>query len=680
MNITNIKLLILFSAFFTILSASPKSFDIPLYENSISNITLDDPAWETNGIKFTKFYSVYPELDTNPSYSPTIYLLFDGNNIGIKFFCPKKEKTISTSTTRDFNMFGQDGFSVLLDTYNNKRSAYLFGINSNNIQSDCYGDNAAESQDPSWDAEWYSETRELSDGWEGKIIIPIKDLRFNNGKWGINFLEAIKRIKGTPKVEVISWTPPRTALIDPSTFGEINIPLKKESANKTFKIIPYFASFYEPVIYKAKAGIDLGGTFKNNYSINLTYNPDFAQIEGDIDQINLSKTNLWLQEKRPFFMEKGDILSSLLTLMYTRSIDTIKYGGKITGNLNGMDIYSFYVFEKSDTSNNIFCLRTKNNFGDNWVGFYETSKLKDNFFNHSIGIDGKLKLLFQSDLNYAVAATYTKGLPNKNNFAYVFEIRRSTINKGLMYNFSYKEFQENYNPEVGFVSLPQIRSGNGSLSYIFPINYFGIQSISPSLSYSNWRNINDNSLILESYQPSIGINFKRIFNLGYSIKKYTRLINNQYFNNLTNNLNVNIVPSGKFNMSVFYIFGKYYNSNLYYPGVSVSTTPRDNLSMAFSLDYFFVNNDDHKEKTLISSVIINWNITKKLTYRTFLQWSDESNELQYNSLISYDFFVGSHIYLAWNEVRDISNFNFQNKNLPLTDRTLYLKICYTFKI
>jgi len=677
-NLSMVVSIFFFFAVTPFLRASTKKLNVPICNFSILNISLGSPLWKKYGVKLDNFYSVYPKLDTNPSYAPTVYLLFDGENLGIRFFCPKKEKPVSTSSTRDFSLVGQDGFGVYLDTYNNKRSAYFISINVNNIQSDFYGDNAVESKDPSWDAEWYSKTRKLHNGWEGEIIIPIKILRFKNGVWGFNVIEAIKRIKGNPKVESISWVVPKSALVDPSTFGEIKLDVGKSSIKNHIELIPYFAGTYKPLEYKG--GVDLEGVFHNNYNINLTYNPDFAQIEGDIDQINLSKTKLWLQEKRPFFMEKGDILNSMLQLMYTRIIEKIKYGGKITGNFRGADLYSFLVSAGNDSAKHILCFRAKKDFNKNWLGLYEVSKLEANYYNHSIEGDGGLKLPFNSNLDFALAKTFTRGLTNKNNLAYEFELKRTPLNKGLVYNLSYKELQENYNREVGFVSLPQIKSKDLYFYYIFPIDYFGIQHITPGISYDNWRNFSDNSLILDESNPFVWINFNRFLDLNFSLDKTLRLYNDMYFHNLIYLISANIVPSGIFKIYSFYMFGTYYSSNLEYPGISIFLTPLSNLSLDFSMDYFYTHNNDQNEKIKIFSLKENWNITKKLSFRSFLQWTDVSEEFQANFLLAYDFFVGSHIYLVWNEKRDISDFSYKNRYIPLENRTFFVKICYGFKI
>ena len=669
-------ILIVFALF---LKGESKLINVPICKFSILNIPLDSPLWEEYGVKLDNFYSVYPELDTNPPYAPTVYLLFDGKNLGVKFFCPKKESPIATSTTRDFNLFGQDGFVVLLDTYNNDRSAYCISINANNVQSDFFGDNAVTSQDPSWDAEWYSKTRVLHNGWEGEIIIPIKILRFNKGEWGFNVMELIKRVEGSPQIECISWTVPKKALIDPSTFGKVKLDVGKSFVKHNIELIPYIAGSYKPFEYKK--GIDFGWTLLNNYTINLTYNPDFAQIEGDIDQINLSKTKLWLQEKRPFFMEKGDILNSMLNLMYTRNIEEIKYGGKITGNLKGFDLYSFGVLEeRSDTGIKYFCFRAKKSFGKNWLGFYEASKVKTDYYNHGIEGDGSIILPFDSYFDFAIAKTFTKGLPNRDNLAYKINISRAPLNNGVAYNFSYMELQGNYNPEAGFVSLPQIKSTNIYISYIFPIDGFGVQNITPGLSYTNWKDVNVNTLILDELHPSVNINFKRFFNLGISLDKTLRFYNGEYFHNSTHSFYVAMTPSRIFKVSANYMFGKYYGDELKYPSISFSSTPFNNLSFDLTFDYFYTSNINQNERIKVFSIKENWNITKKLSFRTFLQWTDVSKEFQANFLLAYDFFVGSHIYLVWNEIRDISDFRHDNLNLPLKHRIFFVKVCYGIRI
>ena len=652
------------------------SLELTPIDINISRISLHDTLWEKYGTKIDSFYAIYPEVDTNPPYAPAVYILFDGENLGIKFFCPKEEPPIFTSTTRDFSFTSQDAFGILIDTYNNGRSAYLLSVNAINVQSDAYGDNAAVSQDPSWDAEWYSETNLTDNGWEGMIITPIKIFRFRGGLWGLNFIESIKRVKGTPKTEVLSWSIPVSNIIDPSTFRKIKLALPDAPMTTPLEIIPYFASSYKPFQYKA--GCDLGWVIRNNYSINLTYNPDFAQIEGDVDQIDLSKTKLFLLEKRPFFMEKSDILSSILQLLYTRSIEEIRYGAKITGNYNGFDLYSFFVSEGGNSPSDIICLRSKKDFKNNWFGFYEVSKFAPDHYNHSLSLDGGVKIPFDVDLDFAFSKTFTGGLTGGDDFAFRCDLTRYPINEGFGAVLSYRVLQQNYNPELGFISVPNVKAGYYNLSYTFSLDNSFVQSITPGAYYSNWTRCSDKKLMQDEIGPYLGISFPKYLDINLFIEKTYRLYEDRYYNNLTYAANATIYPSGSMKIFTSYTFGKYYDAFLKYPAISFSLYPLRNVSLDFSMDYF-TTTGENEEQVMITSVRGNWNVTDKLSFRYFIQWTDISYEFQTNFLLAYDFSVGSHIYIVLNETRDISNFSALNTLPPLIDRKLYLKLCYSFK-
>jgi len=644
----------------------------------IKDASIDDEIWE-KGVEINNFHAIYPGMG-KPSVDVKVYLLFDGEYLGIKFVITKKEPVISVSTIRDFPILREDCFGILLDSQNNKRSAYAFFVNPSNIQSDLYGDNAIESQDPAWDGEWYSKTKVFERGWKGIICIPIEILKFTGNEWGINLLLCIRRKQGKPQKEIITWEIPERSWIEPETFENLRLDLNIGTNKKMYSFIPYLVFPYPYT--GCKSGIDIVMALHHGHSLNFTFNPDYAQIEGDRDMINITKTNPYLQEKRPFFMEKNDILSSLIELMYTRNIENIKYGLKYVGDEGGFSMYSFGILaEENDTTTDFFCWRTKKGIGKaDWFGLYGTAKIKGKHKNLTASVDGQVELPFSSRLNMAIAKSYTTGLENVQNLAYRFDLRKETIKSGPAVTISLRDIQENFNPETGFLSMYNLRAKYINLSYTILLQRVFLQNLYPGIIYANWRKSSDDSLLMDYLNPYLGIVFEKLAELNLFFEKEYRFWEGKYYENKIYTINLNLYPSGKTYLSINYLFGYYYNQILRYPSISISMTPLECLSLKLSFDNYHIIGDENEDVERILVIKENWNITKKLSFRTFIQWTDLSEEIQANFLLSYDFSVDSHVYFVWNEIRDINEFPFTNRNLPLKERKLVAKICYCFKM
>ncbi|HVE80197.1 MAG TPA: DUF5916 domain-containing protein [Gemmatimonadaceae bacterium] len=219
-----------------------------------------------------------------------------------------------------------DGFYVTIDSYHDRRTGFGFALNPRNVQRDFVVYNGAETDD-SWDAVWSSATRVDTAGWYAEVRIPLSQLRFSAGdtsaggvgvradlRWGINFTRWIARRR-----EDTHWSlVPRDAPAWAAHWGELR-GLRLTSAPRRLEVVPYtvgrltrdapaagdpFHRLNDPF---GTAGADVRVGLTPNVTLTAAINPDFGQVEADPAVVNLGAYEIFLPERRPFFVEGIDI-------------------------------------------------------------------------------------------------------------------------------------------------------------------------------------------------------------------------------------------------------------------------------------------------------------------------------------------------------------------------------------
>ncbi|MEZ4943821.1 MAG: DUF5916 domain-containing protein [Saprospiraceae bacterium] len=285
---------------------------------------LDEPAWQhaQMGVDFSKQFPV----DTGLADAHTeVLLTFDDRNLYIGVICrqPRADYTVQ-SLKRDFAGNTSDAINVLLNPSKDGLNGFLFSLSPINVQREALIDNGT-TQSFEWDNRWTSAVRNYDDHWVAEMAIPFKTLRYSvaesDNSWLVNFVRV--RIKNW---EVSTWRPvPRQFAANNLAFcHELQwaSPPPKPGANVS--LIPYTTArrdvFYqrEPnsleVLDKpGRNDFDLGGDAKiavsPSLNLDLTFNPDFSQVEVDRQVANLSRFELFFPERRQFFLENRDLFA-----------------------------------------------------------------------------------------------------------------------------------------------------------------------------------------------------------------------------------------------------------------------------------------------------------------------------------------------------------------------------------
>ncbi|MCK5471342.1 MAG: carbohydrate binding family 9 domain-containing protein, partial [Cyclobacteriaceae bacterium] len=325
---------------------------------------LNEKDWESAD-KATNFWQYFP-MDTMISNTVSeAKITFDDQflYVGFKIIDPVPGPWVTTSLRRDFRGNHNDVISVIFDPFSDRTNGIIFGINPFGVQregllSGITGSSRAQSGfSLSWDNKWYSEAKTYDGYWTAEMAIPFKTLRYKGGStaWKANFYRLDSKT-----AERSTWgNIPRNQNIFSLAFsGDLlfDQPLPNPGAN--ISIIPYVSGLVSrdfidgsETEYKSNIGGDIKIGVTPSLNLDLTFNPDFSQVEADVQQSNLTRFELFYPEKRQFFLENQDIFASFgasrIRPFFSRRIgiaqdpntslfvqNKIHYGARLSGRID----------------------------------------------------------------------------------------------------------------------------------------------------------------------------------------------------------------------------------------------------------------------------------------------------------------------------------------------------------
>ncbi len=274
---------------------------------------LDDACWTNEGTWSQNFIQNTPVERGIPTYPTKIKILYDNKNIyfALRAWDPEPGKINRFVGNRDDNSIG-DLISVCFDTYHDFRAGTEFNINAGGNKTDLIvSDNLTINLN--WNAVWEGKTVVNDSSWTVEFRIPLSQLRYNHSDsgmvWGLHVRRIVRRIQETDQWSLI----PRKNSGHVYSFGEMH-GLESIRKPRLIEFLPYVSGkiISEPRIplspyskgtrKNGNAGID-AKVGLGDFTLDLTVNPDFGQIEADPSVMNLTAFETFYEEKRPFFLE-----------------------------------------------------------------------------------------------------------------------------------------------------------------------------------------------------------------------------------------------------------------------------------------------------------------------------------------------------------------------------------------
>ncbi|HKJ69098.1 MAG TPA: DUF5916 domain-containing protein [bacterium] len=372
-------------------------------------------------------------------------ILYDDENLYIGVWCwdSEPEKIIQQITPRGTS--GPDNLMLFLDTYHDHRTGYKFTVSTTGVQLDelRYDD---VKRDSNWNGVWSSAGSVDDRGWYAEVMIPFFNLRFRNQSeqiWGFNIMRSISKnaSRGQWKPHLPEWD--NTTRM--SQLGHI-LGIRDIKTGRQFELRPYgLSGSTESVNTPATSELSLGGDLRYspipNITTDVTINPDFAQVDADVFQINLTRFPTRFPELRPFFTERTNIFNTPMELFYSRRIGArgdiiggVKMTGKFArgfefgtlGNLTGESIFSANqtagsTFEKARFG--VFRVK-KDLMGSSSIGLLAATKEQEHTYNRVLGLDGSFILSTHNLLDLQVATGRTEAGYSRN-MAYTLSLTRT---------------------------------------------------------------------------------------------------------------------------------------------------------------------------------------------------------------------------------------------------------------
>jgi len=383
---------------------------------------LDEPVWAT--IKpITEFVQRLPLDGGEPTEKSEMRVAFNNNFIyfGFTFFDSEPEKVRATILNRGGWIHRDDKLEIALDTYHDRRNAYLFEMNPLGTQDDALitDENRPGLDEWAWDGVYISEGNVTDFGWVLEVAIPWTTLRFPN-KDELTMGLAIKRYINR-KNESVIW--PHIGLEYSSDIYQVsqyaNLKgLKNIKRSKDIKIKPFAIGGTQNQITDEKTvndnigngGGDIYYGLKSNLTLNLTYNTDFAQVEADNAQINLTRFNLFYPEKREFFLTRSKLFafgnSRQTEVFFSRKIglnQDVVGGARLFGQIGKTSIGALNIHTRADgdlPATHYNAIRLRKDVRDRTtVGAIITDVSSKGVRNSVYGIDGQMRFWGNSSVS-----------------------------------------------------------------------------------------------------------------------------------------------------------------------------------------------------------------------------------------------------------------------------------------
>jgi hypothetical protein len=469
---------------------------------------VDDDGWK--GISSTsRFFAVLP-MDTGYAKVLTeVKMCFDDKNLYLLAINYEKlEGTYRVeSLRRDFSFGKNDNFLLFLDPFNDQTNGFTFGANAMGAQWDglLYDGGKA---DLSWDNKWLSAVQSEPDKWTLEMAIPFTTLRYkaNTDKWGVNFSRL--DMKTTEKS---AWAPvPRqfpTASL--AYTGYLAWPEPPPSPGTNISVIPFTLGSYSgnkltnTTKRKVDLGLDAKVAISSSMNLDLTINPDFSQVEVDVQQTNLDRFELFFPERRQFFIENGDLFNNFgynnIRPFFSRRIglqNKITAGVRLSGKLNknwrlGVMDMQMQANENEVHGTNfaVFAIQRKifqrSNIGAILVN-REKMGASSNPANRNIGIE----------YNLASANNFWRGKVFYLNTLSTKKADRDQLlaadiqytNKNLSYGLKWEDVGNQVNAETGFVPRTGYKRLLPTVGYLFFPTSGKILSHGPSIEFNYYFN------------------------------------------------------------------------------------------------------------------------------------------------------------------------------------------------
>ena len=599
---------------------------VPLSSKPTIDGVLDDSVWSEAAV-VEGFVQFVPQFGQPSPFRTVVRVGYTKDALYIALRChdPEPNQMSAAVTSRDGSLENDDSVVVLIDTFHDRRTAYYFVTNTLGVQGDGKVGNNGRVVESEWDGTWECASSQTADGWTAEFAIPFKILRFSGGQdatWGINFFRHIPR-----RLETSVWSGPGESEWRVSSFGELTgLDIDSVGAKK-YAVIPYglvvVEKGKEPVF---EAGVDLRFRVAEGLSGDLTLNPDFALVEADVEQINLTRFELFVPEKRPFFLEGNEMFDQRIRQFYSRRIGDITWGGKLIGNLWGFDMAAIASKANldpgdddgtdSDSADYTVLRLQRGVFDGSTVGLLAANRGVGSEQAGSIGLD--TTLFFTETLGLTAQFLRSHGPEHDGALGWFlrpafdsanshFHIRYTNLDVGL---------KENVNA-IGFLEDDDRKEFDTEVEHVFWFEDSAFERIEGKINYNRYWS-QDGVLRSWELESDVEVVFANFWQVELSYVDAYELFEKEFRNSITS-LQVGYDNRAGKSIAVEVGTGRNFDSDLQLATLEVGLNLLDALNLGYEGTWLQLDPDPEDESTWIHVFRANYHFTNDLYVNLFWQ-------------------------------------------------------------
>ena len=732
---------------------------------------LDDAVWQ-RATRITEFVQQSP-LEGQPATEDTeVYIAYDDEHLYFGIYAHYSQPSMmrANRVDRDQAFFGDDIISVYFDPFLDQQRAYVFSVNGYGVQNDSilearFGSGSSGRGrgsrgggfsmggrssftgvrwgDRSWDALYETGGTLVDDGWTAEMAIPFKSLRYPSNqihRWGF---QIARRIRG--KDETVVWSPmsrdvsgllPQMGVID---------GLSGLSTSRNLEILPTATAIRVDTLDRSsgglteaaqpEGGVNLKYGVTSNLTLDVTYNPDFSQIESDRPQIEVNQRfPLFYPEMRPFFLEGQEIFNmpGPVNFVHTRTIVDPRYGGKLTGKVGNTtigvlvandeapgnlgDAYRDTDFRYGKTADVVIGRVRYDLYAESHIGAIVTDREFLGGYSRLGGLDGNFRLNDATSLGFRAITSQNRDCGSwaaegcagafDDSAGNMFDVGLQSNGRNLTYFLAGYTIDPEFDTAVGFVRRRDIKAGVGNVGYRWwPESW--LINWGPTFNYTrNWNFEN----ILEDEMANAGVNFsfaKNIrVNAGYSrdMERFGGInFDKEYYS-----FGGNVSTIRELSIGGFFSYGDQVRYDLANPansflgtggrgGVFMSIRPfsrlqsQININTSNLIDPF---SDTEIFNVKIYRALTTFQFTDRLLLRNILEYNTFQRTMGANVLFTYRINSGTVFFIGYDdryqqgdlildstrrEYAYLGNPVFYTTDLMRTNRAFFTKISYLFR-
>ena len=755
-----------------ILAGRPNVTAVRTAQPPLIDGNLDDAIWQ-RATRITEFVQQSP-LEGQPATEDTeVYLAYDDEHLYFGLYAHYSEPSMmrANRVDRDQAFFGDDLISVYFDTFLDQQRAYVFSVNGYGVQNDSIlearggggsgrggpggggggrgggfgrgGFTGVRWGDRSWDALYETGGNVVDDGWTAEMAIPFKSLRYPSNpthRWGF---QIARRIRG--KDETVVWSPmsrdvsgllPQMGVLD---------GLSDLSTSRNLEILPTATAIRVDSLDRSsggltdeaqpEGGVNLKYGVTSNLTLDVTYNPDFSQIESDRPQIEVNQRfPLFYPEMRPFFLEGQEIFNmpGPVNFVHTRTIVDPRYGGKLTGKVGNTtlgvlvandeapgnlgDAFRDSDFRYGKTADVVIGRVRYDLYAESHVGAIVTDREFLGGYSRLGGLDGNFRLNDATSVGFRAITSQNRDCGSwgaegcvgafDDTAGNMFDVGLRSNGRNLTYFVAGYTIDPEFDTAVGFVRRRDIKAGTGNVGYRWwPESW--LINWGPTFNYTrNWNFEN----VLEDEMANAGVNFsfaKNIrVNAGYSrdMERFGGInFDKEYYS-----LGGNVSTIRELSIGGFFSYGDQVRYDLANPansflgtggrgGVFMSLRPfsrlqsQVNISTSNLIDPF---SDTEIFDVKIYRALTTFQFTDRLLLRNILEYNTFQRTMGANVLFTYRINSGTVFFIGYDDRYQQGDLIFDSTNrqyaylgnpvfyttdLMRTNRAFFTKISYLFR-